>query len=346
MNEGSKVPIPRDWPNLGETNLEYRKRIWAKHLHRISEKSASGGNGQQLDFARWEIIYSTEVDKNYELNKNRKKLIEPAAENVKNNKRNKNRNAKSNFTESETPRELKLGCGLLLLLFVGGCGGLALLGGLTATSPEKIMSMPNVIGEGFQEVNELLSANCAEIECTYSDLVEDRSIWNSGNWIIADQFPRAGADLTKVNQICFGVRKVDETQSQHKYVLSDACSSSELAFQKDQSIAWAQGYKDFGNGFAGGIEKHEACSFEGRKGFCAYGTVVSRDGTTAGSVIKVQWGRRSDPTIEGSPFLVSEVSIFSTSGGVSPGSKFTFTAFIPNNKSWYWTLDAVLYEVS
>jgi len=328
MTGGSIVPVPKDWPNFGESNSDYRKRIWGKHQSRISEKVASGGSGQLLDFTKWERTYSAEVDKYYEQNKDRKKPPAPAEK------------------DNKAPKELKQGCGFLLLLVIVLIGGLSWYGStLPSTTTEKLTLMPNVMGKTFEEVNQLFETNCAEIECGYSDLVGNRSILIRTNWIIADQSPRPGADLTKTEKICFGVRKTDETEDQHEYVISE-CSTSELAFRKEQATAWTQGYKDFGNGFAGDIEKQEPCTFEGRKGFCAYGTVVSRDGTTAGSVIKVQWGRRSDPTIEGSPFLVSEVSVFSTSGGVSPGSKFTFTAFIPNNKSWYWTLDAVLYEVS
>jgi len=53
MSGGSIVPIPKDWPNFGESNSDYRKRIWAKHQSRISEKVASGGSGQLLDGGRY-----------------------------------------------------------------------------------------------------------------------------------------------------------------------------------------------------------------------------------------------------------------------------------------------------
>ena len=97
MTGGSIVPVPKDWPNFGESNSDYRKRIWGKHQSRISEKVASGGSGQLLDFTKWERTYSAEIDKYYEQNKDRKKAPEPA---------------------KKAPKELKPGCALVLLLVI------------------------------------------------------------------------------------------------------------------------------------------------------------------------------------------------------------------------------------
>jgi hypothetical protein len=72
MNEQSKVPIPKDWPNFGESVLDYRKRMWEKHQARISKRNAAGEGGELLNFQEWEFIFLNEVDSNYELNKGKK----------------------------------------------------------------------------------------------------------------------------------------------------------------------------------------------------------------------------------------------------------------------------------
>jgi len=219
MSGGSIVPIPKDWPNFGESNADYRKRIWAKHQSRISEKVASGESGHLLDFTKWERFYSAEVNEYYEKNKDRKQPPKPV---------------------EKAPKELKPGCGLLLLAVIVGFGLIAWYGSTgtsTSTSPKKITLMPNVMGKPFDEVNQLFETNCAEIECGYTDLVGNRSILIGANWIIADQFPRSGANLANTATICFGVRKADELENQHEYLLPDECSSSELASRKEQASA-------------------------------------------------------------------------------------------------------------
>jgi hypothetical protein len=338
MSEQSKVPIPKDWPNFGEPIFDYRKRMWEKHQARISKKIAAGEGGELMNFQEWESKFLNEVDSNYELNKGKKAQPKPATR-----KRSSRRLGKSSFSKKNI-------VGLLwLVLIVGGCGGfwtyLAVMD--EAPAPVALTVMPNLMGRTVAYADEVLEANCEEIECSFNDLADgDRTVWSSDNWIIVDQSPRVGAALTSVSAICFGVVKTDEKGDALAFRLSEACPLSELDFREEQATAWTLGYKDFGNGFAGGINSTEACLYKGRNGYCAYGTVITRDGTTGGSVIIVQWGKRLDPTVASSPFIVDEVSVFSTTGGASPGAKISFTAFIPNSKSWYWSLQPVLYQVN
>lgn len=337
MNEQSKVPIPKDWPNFGESILDYRKRMWEKHQARISKRITAGEGGELLNFQEWEFIFSNEVDSNYELNKGKKAQPKPVTRKRKSRR----------FGKSSISRKNVVGL-LWLVLIVGGCGGfwtyLAVMD--EAPAPVALTLMPDLMGQSLSDADETLLANCELIECSYSDLADgDRSVWSSANWIVVDQSPRVGVVLSGVNEICLGVVKVDETGKALEFILSGSCPPSELAFREQAATAWTLGYKDFENGFAGGIDSTEPCLYEGRNGFCAYGTVITRDGTTGGSVIIVQWGKPADPTIAGSPFIVDEVSVFSTTGGASPGAKISFTAFIPNIKSWYWSLQPVLYQV-
>lgn len=338
MSEHSKVPVPKDWPNFGESILDYRKRMWEKHQFRISRKIAAGEGGELMSFQEWESKFLNEVDSNYELNKGKKTQPKPAKR-----KRNSRRLGKSSFSKKNVVVLL------WLILIFGGCGGfwtyMAVMD--EAPAPLTLTLMPDLMGRTVTYADEVLEANCEEIECSFNDLADgDRAVWNSDNWIIVDQSPREGAELTSVNAICLGVVKTDETSEIFNFKLSDECPPSELAFREEQATAWTLGYKDFGNGFAGGIDSTEACYFKGKNGFCAYGTLVTRDGTTGGSAIIVQWGKRLDPTVASSPFIVHEVSVFSTTGGARPGAKISFTAFIPNSKSWYWSLQPVLYQVN
>jgi hypothetical protein len=81
----------------------------------------------------------------------------------------------------------------------------------TTSGVNRVVYMPNVIGSPLGTARETLESLDGEYEINEQDLISDRGVWNYDNWVVSSQSPRAGAPLSKNEQVCIGIVKNDET---------------------------------------------------------------------------------------------------------------------------------------
>jgi hypothetical protein len=69
---GSHSGLPKKWPDFGESIDSYRERIYNLHQDRVRQNKNKFGERLILEYGEWKEIFGSEVDANWELNKNKK----------------------------------------------------------------------------------------------------------------------------------------------------------------------------------------------------------------------------------------------------------------------------------
>ena len=195
----------------------------------------------------------------------------------------------------------------------------------TSKPPKVPKTMPSITGKSYSAADDILDEICDEKDCEYFDLYLDRSVWDVSNWSVVDQAPPAGTPIDDVSQVCIGIVKNDEISLERTYKFGSSCPKSNSEAIIEKKLSWIpSGYVEDFDGFASdGTVGFQDCKFEGKSGRCAYYRYVTRDGLINGAFVKVQWLNSLNEVVD--------VSLFTTSGSVSPRGRFEFFAFLPNS---------------
>ncbi len=70
-------------------------------------------------------------------------------------------------------------------------------------------TMPDIIGNTYSEASDLIEGYGSYLD--YVDVLEDRSVWDTSNWLVLRQNPSAGTKVSTKEKICAGVAKLSET---------------------------------------------------------------------------------------------------------------------------------------
>jgi hypothetical protein len=227
------IRVPKTWPEPGESIDKYRSRIYGMHLERFRQQTNLGPKSQPVDFKDWMEVFGSEVDQNWELNKN-KKQEKALTEKIKGSSANP-----WYFSDGflfflfmtvllspaipvlswlRGPRNAKHIWVIIskTVLTIAIFAAFAIYGNsidknkTQSISKSQEMIMPNAVGMNY---GEFVDNNTKFIEKYFPDtidLIESRSVWNNYNWVIVAQIPPAGSKFVKDERLCFGVVKTDE----------------------------------------------------------------------------------------------------------------------------------------
>ena len=209
---GSHSGLPKKWPDFGESIDSYRERIYNLHQERVRQNKNKFGEKLILEYGEWKEIFGSEVDANWELNKDKK-------------------SPKTILPKERTPKEPApkvASTGLTKTQIVIGLVGLVAFGVLSIIFPsedetkvkenkqQEVITMPNAIGMNYGDFKDKETKFLDKFYADTVDLIESRSIWDNYNWVVVAQIPPAGSKLIPDDRICLGVVKVEESNLDHK----------------------------------------------------------------------------------------------------------------------------------
>jgi len=233
------IRVPKTWPEPGESIDKYRSRIYGMHLERFRQKTNLGPKSQPVDFKDWMEEFGSEVDQNWESNKN-KKQEKALTEKIKDSSANPwyfsdvflfflfmtvlLSPAIPVLSWLRGPRTAKHMRVIIskTVLTVAIFTALGIYGNSTdkknteANKKSQELIMPDAVGMNY---GDFVDSNAKFIEKYFPDtidLIESRSVWNNYNWVIVAQTPPAGSKIGRDERLCFGVVKTDEINLSHQ----------------------------------------------------------------------------------------------------------------------------------